>query len=77
MRQPLNTLLTIIVSPFTRGCQQVDKIAKRLKVVVLRALREAGSRFSQRRRPFMPLCGHSLRSAARAYDAPLRHSFDA
>ena len=23
------------------------------------------------------LCGHSLRSAARAYDAPLRHSFDA
>jgi len=25
----------------------------------------------------MPLCGHSLRSAATAYDAPLRHSFDA
>src|SRR5271155_5167776 len=24
-----------------------------------------------------PLCGHSLRSAATAYDAPLRHSFDA
>ena len=28
-------------------------------------------------RVFMPLCGHSLRSAATAYDAPLRHSFDA
>src|SRR6516225_278531 len=25
----------------------------------------------------MPLCGHSLRSAATAYDAPLRRSFDA
>jgi len=28
-------------------------------------------------RPELPLCGHSARSAARAYDAPLRHSFDA
>jgi hypothetical protein len=26
---------------------------------------------------FMPLCGQSLRSAATAYDLPLRHSFDA
>ena len=25
----------------------------------------------------LPLCGHSLRLAAIAYDAPLRHSFDA
>jgi hypothetical protein len=31
----------------------------------------------QREPLLMPLCGHSLRSAATAYGAPLRHSFDA
>ena len=31
----------------------------------------------QREPLLMPLCGHSLRSAATADDAPLRHSFDA
>jgi hypothetical protein len=30
-----------------------------------------------RHTPTLPFCGHSLRSAATAYDAPLRHSFDA
>src|SRR6516164_5381725 len=37
----------------------------------------AGAQRGRRELLFMPLCGHSLRSAATAYDAPLRHSFDA
>src|SRR5690348_14180742 len=37
----------------------------------------AGTQPCRREPLFLPLCDHSLRSAATAYDAPLRHSFDA
>ena len=37
----------------------------------------AGAQPRPQERVLMPLCGHSLRSAATAYDTPLRHSLDA
>jgi hypothetical protein len=38
---------------------------------------KAGTQPRRREPLFVPLCDHSLRSAATAYDSPLRHSLDA
>jgi hypothetical protein len=57
-----------------------------LRRIFLIAAQSGGGRLTERtavirprRREWVkvPLCGHSLRSAATAYDAPLRQSFDA